>query len=164
MICDELVTKIAKNVQTYSLHCASLPILANHLTNLRRDGKIRAKSIQQWNRLRYDTATTRRNEIGMKHTVEVMISEQEVQDRVRQLGKEITEFYNGSEDLVLVDEQPVAPRDGVAAHLPGSAGGVGDATHVHPPRAHHRLAAVHRHGLLRRGLVRSLRRVHVRLP
>lgn len=102
MICDELVTKIAKNVQTYSLHRASLPILANHLTNLRRDGKIRAKSIQQWNRLRYDTATTRRNEIGMKHTVEVMISEQEVQDRVRQLGKEITEFYNGSEDLVLV--------------------------------------------------------------
>jgi hypoxanthine phosphoribosyltransferase len=38
----------------------------------------------------------------MKHTVEVMISEQEVQDRVRQLGKEITEYYQGSDDLVVV--------------------------------------------------------------
>ena len=47
-------------------------------------------------------AITKQNESSMKHTVEVMISEQEVQDRVRQLGKEITEFYNGSEDLVLV--------------------------------------------------------------
>ncbi|PME29953.1 hypoxanthine phosphoribosyltransferase [Vibrio sp. 10N.286.55.E10] len=38
----------------------------------------------------------------MKHTVEVMISEQEVQDRVNELGKQITEHYQGSEDLVLV--------------------------------------------------------------
>ncbi len=38
----------------------------------------------------------------MKHTVEVMISEQEVQDRVNVLGKQITEHYKGSEDLVLV--------------------------------------------------------------
>ncbi|PWI34596.1 hypoxanthine phosphoribosyltransferase [Vibrio albus] len=38
----------------------------------------------------------------MKHTVEVMISEQEVQDRVRQLGKEITEYYQGSDNLVVV--------------------------------------------------------------
>jgi hypoxanthine phosphoribosyltransferase len=38
----------------------------------------------------------------MKHTVEVMIPEQEVQDRVRQLGKEITEFYQGSDNLVVV--------------------------------------------------------------
>ena len=38
----------------------------------------------------------------MKHTVEVMISEQEVQERIRELGKQITERYQGSEDLVLV--------------------------------------------------------------
>ena len=38
----------------------------------------------------------------MKHTVEVMISEQEVQERVSELGKEITAHYQGSEDLVLV--------------------------------------------------------------
>ena len=38
----------------------------------------------------------------MKHTVEVMISEQEVQERVRELGKQITEHYQGSEDLVMV--------------------------------------------------------------
>ena len=38
----------------------------------------------------------------MKHTIEVMISEQEVQDRVQQLGKEITEHYKGSENLVMV--------------------------------------------------------------
>lgn len=38
----------------------------------------------------------------MKHRVEVMISEQEVQQRVKVLGTEITEFYNGSDDLVLV--------------------------------------------------------------
>ncbi len=38
----------------------------------------------------------------MKHTIEVMISEQEVQDRIRELGKQITERYQGSEDLVLV--------------------------------------------------------------
>ncbi|MGF1909015.1 hypoxanthine phosphoribosyltransferase [Vibrio kasasachensis] len=38
----------------------------------------------------------------MKHTVEVMISEQEVQKRVRELGKQITEHYQGSEDVVLV--------------------------------------------------------------
>ncbi|KGT34083.1 hypoxanthine phosphoribosyltransferase, partial [Vibrio parahaemolyticus] len=31
-----------------------------------------------------------------------MISEQEVQERIRELGKQITERYQGSEDLVLV--------------------------------------------------------------
>lgn len=38
----------------------------------------------------------------MKHTVEVMISEQEVHERVQALGKAITEHYKGSEDLVMV--------------------------------------------------------------
>jgi hypoxanthine phosphoribosyltransferase len=47
-------------------------------------------------------AITKQNESSMKHTVEVMISEQEVQDRVNELGKQITEHYKGSEDLVLV--------------------------------------------------------------
>lgn len=47
-----------------------------------------------------DAETT--NENGMKHIVEVMISEQEVQERVRELGKQITEHYQGSEDLVMV--------------------------------------------------------------
>lgn len=47
-------------------------------------------------------AITQQNESSMKHTVEVMISEQEVQDRVNELGKQVTEHYNGSEDLVLV--------------------------------------------------------------
>ncbi|CAH6995689.1 hypoxanthine phosphoribosyltransferase [Vibrio chagasii] len=47
-------------------------------------------------------AITKQNESSMKHTVEVMISEQEVQDRVNELGKQITEYYQGSEDLVLV--------------------------------------------------------------
>lgn len=47
-------------------------------------------------------AITKQNESSMKHTVEVMIPEQEVQDRVNELGKQITEHYKGSEDLVLV--------------------------------------------------------------
>ena len=47
-------------------------------------------------------AITKQNESSMKLTVEVMISEQEVQDRVNELGKQITEHYKGSEDLVLV--------------------------------------------------------------
>ncbi|MDD1791957.1 hypoxanthine phosphoribosyltransferase [Enterovibrio makurazakiensis] len=38
----------------------------------------------------------------MKHTVEVMISEQEVQQRVKVLGAEITEHYKDSNDLVMV--------------------------------------------------------------
>lgn len=38
----------------------------------------------------------------MKHKVEIMISEQEVQERISTLGKEITQHYQGSEDLVLV--------------------------------------------------------------
>ncbi|MFH0256007.1 hypoxanthine phosphoribosyltransferase [Vibrio rumoiensis] len=38
----------------------------------------------------------------MKHTVEVMISEQDVQDRVKALGKSIAEHYQGSENLVIV--------------------------------------------------------------
>ncbi|EEX65559.1 hypoxanthine phosphoribosyltransferase [Vibrio metoecus] len=38
----------------------------------------------------------------MKHTVEVMISEQEVAKRIHELGQQITEHYQGSDDLVLV--------------------------------------------------------------
>lgn len=38
----------------------------------------------------------------MKHTVEVMIAEQEVQQRVKELGQAITEHYQGSDNLVLV--------------------------------------------------------------
>lgn len=38
----------------------------------------------------------------MKHTVEVMISEQDVQERIKELGKQITEFYQGSDNLVMV--------------------------------------------------------------
>lgn len=38
----------------------------------------------------------------MKHTIEVMISEQDVQARVKELGKQITEHYKGSENLVMV--------------------------------------------------------------
>lgn len=38
----------------------------------------------------------------MKHTVEVMISEQEVQERVQQLGAQINEHYKDSQELVLV--------------------------------------------------------------
>ena len=38
----------------------------------------------------------------MKHTIEVMISEQEVQERVKELGKQITECYKDSKDLVMV--------------------------------------------------------------
>ncbi|KXF80103.1 hypoxanthine phosphoribosyltransferase [Enterovibrio coralii] len=38
----------------------------------------------------------------MKHTVEVMISEQEVQERIKTLGAEITEHYKGSNDLVMI--------------------------------------------------------------
>ncbi|EJL6977181.1 hypoxanthine phosphoribosyltransferase [Vibrio cholerae] len=38
----------------------------------------------------------------MKHTVEVMISEQEVAQRIRELGQQITEHYQWSSDLVLV--------------------------------------------------------------
>ncbi|WPC73670.1 hypoxanthine phosphoribosyltransferase [Vibrio porteresiae] len=38
----------------------------------------------------------------MKHKVEVMISEQDVQERVRELGKQISQYYKESENLVLV--------------------------------------------------------------
>ena len=38
----------------------------------------------------------------MKHTVEVMISEQEVNKRVLELGKQISEHYKESEGLVMV--------------------------------------------------------------
>lgn len=38
----------------------------------------------------------------MKHTVEVMISEEEVQQRVIELGKQITAHYGDSENLVMV--------------------------------------------------------------
>ncbi|MBM7037853.1 hypoxanthine phosphoribosyltransferase [Vibrio ulleungensis] len=38
----------------------------------------------------------------MKHTVEVMISEQDVTERINQLGQSISEHYSGSDDLVIV--------------------------------------------------------------
>ena len=38
----------------------------------------------------------------MKHTVEVMISEQEVAKRVAEIGKHISEHYSNSENLVMV--------------------------------------------------------------
>jgi len=38
----------------------------------------------------------------MKHTVEIMISEQEVKERVNQLGQQISEHYQHSDNLVLV--------------------------------------------------------------
>lgn len=38
----------------------------------------------------------------MKHTVEVMISEQEVKNRIAELGAQITVHYQGSNDLVLI--------------------------------------------------------------
>ena len=38
----------------------------------------------------------------MKHTIEVMISEQEIKDRVTQLGQQITTHYQDSENLVMV--------------------------------------------------------------
>ncbi|MGR6832359.1 hypoxanthine phosphoribosyltransferase [Aliivibrio wodanis] len=38
----------------------------------------------------------------MKHTVEVMISEQEVNQRVKELGQQITEHYKESDGLVMV--------------------------------------------------------------
>ncbi|MGL4268814.1 MAG: hypoxanthine phosphoribosyltransferase [Plesiomonas sp.] len=38
----------------------------------------------------------------MKHTVEVMISEQEVKNRITELGAQITAHYQGSHDLVLI--------------------------------------------------------------
>ena len=38
----------------------------------------------------------------MKHKIEVMISEQEIKDRVTQLGKQISAHYQDSENLVMV--------------------------------------------------------------
>lgn len=38
----------------------------------------------------------------MKHTIEVMISEQDVQARVTELGRQITEYYKDSDNLVMV--------------------------------------------------------------
>jgi hypoxanthine phosphoribosyltransferase len=38
----------------------------------------------------------------MKHIVEVMISEQEVKNRITELGAQITAHYQGSNDLVLI--------------------------------------------------------------
>lgn len=38
----------------------------------------------------------------MAHTIEEMISEQQVQQRVKELGKEITEHYKDSDKLVLI--------------------------------------------------------------
>ena len=37
-----------------------------------------------------------------QHTIEVMISEQEVQERIKELGQQITEHYKDSKNLVLV--------------------------------------------------------------
>jgi len=38
----------------------------------------------------------------MKHTVEVMITEQVVGERIKELGHEITEYYQGSDKLVMI--------------------------------------------------------------
>ncbi len=38
----------------------------------------------------------------MKHTIEVMISEEKIKERVSQLGKNISEHYQDSENLVMV--------------------------------------------------------------
>ena len=38
----------------------------------------------------------------MKHTIEVMITEQAVGERIKELGREITAFYQGSDKLVMV--------------------------------------------------------------
>ncbi len=38
----------------------------------------------------------------MEHTIEVMISEQEIRERVAQLGQQITEHYQDSDNLVMV--------------------------------------------------------------
>ncbi len=38
----------------------------------------------------------------MKHTIEVMISEEEIKERVAQIGKEISEHYQDSDNLVMV--------------------------------------------------------------
>jgi hypoxanthine phosphoribosyltransferase len=38
----------------------------------------------------------------MKHSIEVMISEQDVQKRIQELGETITEHYKDSENLVLI--------------------------------------------------------------
>lgn len=38
----------------------------------------------------------------MQHSIEVMISEQDVQARIRALGEEITQYYQNSDDLVLI--------------------------------------------------------------
>ena len=43
-----------------------------------------------------------RPEVTMKHTVQTMISEHDVQARIAELGKEISASYNGSKDLVVV--------------------------------------------------------------
>jgi len=38
----------------------------------------------------------------MKHTIEVMISEEEIQERVAQIGEQISEHYQDSDNLVMV--------------------------------------------------------------
>jgi hypoxanthine phosphoribosyltransferase len=42
------------------------------------------------------------SESSMKHTVEVMISEQEVRQRIIELGEQITAHYQGSDNLVMI--------------------------------------------------------------
>ncbi len=38
----------------------------------------------------------------MKHTIEVMISEEKVKMRIKQLGKEISDYYQDSDNLVMI--------------------------------------------------------------
>jgi hypoxanthine phosphoribosyltransferase len=40
--------------------------------------------------------------MNMKHRIEIMITEQEIQERVQVLGQAITEYYQASETLVLI--------------------------------------------------------------
>lgn len=43
-----------------------------------------------------------KKEIPMKHTIEVMISEEEIKKRVAEIGLKISEHYQGSDNLVMV--------------------------------------------------------------
>ena len=38
----------------------------------------------------------------MKHTIEVMISEEKIKTRIKQLGKEISDYYQDSDNLVMI--------------------------------------------------------------
>jgi hypoxanthine phosphoribosyltransferase len=43
-----------------------------------------------------------KKEIIMKHTIEVMISEEKIKDRVAQIGEQISKHYQDSDNLVMV--------------------------------------------------------------